>query len=249
MVDDLDHASLCRYGCIRPTHPGSRTRLSRQFEGGFETLSGECAEVLGIEQDLTKRDFRELIELDYFCLIDQKIISDLVRAVAARTASSGDVAIWVRQRRQGHWYREYRHLYGAVDYAAQFTHALGEAKLAMDSLAEGVQRYSRFWYQLDQLYRKFTYHVRMSGQASLMGSLTEQIENLYSNNYLLKLGDRFQTFVDTASKWETFPVRKQKEFFEYWVRPFLRKDNKVCVIISDAMRYEIGDELLSLIRQ
>jgi len=226
-----------------------RWKDSRQFEGGFETLSGECAEVLGIEQDLAKRDFRELIELDYFRLIDQKIISDLVRAVAARTASSGDVAIWVRQRRQGHWYREYRHLYEAVDYAAQFTHALGEAKLSMDSLAEGVQRYSRIWYQLDQLYRKFTYHVRMSGQASLMGSLTDQVENLYSNNYLLKLGDRFQTFVDAASKWEAFPVRKQKEFFEHWVRPFLRKDNKVCVIISDAMRYEIGDELLSLIRQ
>lgn len=226
-----------------------RWKDSRQFEGGFETLSGECAEVLGIEQDLAKRDFRELIELDYFRLIDQKIISDLVRTVAARTISSGDVAIWVRQRRKGHWYREYRHLYEAVDYAAQFTHVLGEANLAMDSLAEGVQRYSRFWYQLDQLYRKFTYHVRMSGQASLMGTLTDQIENLYSNNYLLKLGDRFQTFVNSASKWEAFPVRKQKEFFEHWVRPFLRKDNKVCVIISDAMRYEIGDELLSLIRQ
>lgn len=226
-----------------------RWKDSRQFEGGFETLSGECAEVLGIEQDLTKRDFRELIDLDYFRLIDQKIISELVRVVSTRTARSGDVAIWVRQRRQGHWYHEYRHLYEAVDYAAQFTHALGEAKLAMDSLAEGVRHYSRFWYQLDQLYRKFTYHVRMSGQASLMGSLTDQIENLYSNNYLLKLGDRFQTFVDSASKWEAFPVRKQKEFFEYWVRPFLRKDNKVCVIISDAMRYEIGDELMSLIRQ
>jgi uncharacterized protein (TIGR02687 family) len=226
-----------------------RWKDSRQFEGGFETLSGECAEVLGIEQDLAKRDFRELIELDYFRLIDQKIISDLVRALAARTASSGDVAIWVRQRRQGHWYREYRHLYEAVDYAAQFTHALGEAKLTMNSLTEGVQRYSRFWYKLDQLYRKFIYHMRMSGQASLMGSLADQIENLYSNNYLLKLGDRFQTFVDSASKWEAFPMRKQKEFFEHWVRPFLRKGNKVCVIISDAMRYEIGDELLSLIRQ
>lgn len=226
-----------------------RWKDSRQFEAGFETLSADCAEVLGIEQDLAKRDFRELIELDYFRLIDQKIVSDLVRAVAARTVSSGDVAIWVRQRRQGHWYREFRDLYEAIDFAAKFIHALGEAKLAMDSLAEGVQRYSRFWYQLDQLYRKFTYHVRMSGQASLMSSLTDQIENLYSNNYLLKLGDRFQTFVDAALKWEAFPVCKQNEFFEHWVRPFLRKDNKVCVIISDAMRYEIGDELLSLIRQ
>ncbi len=66
---------------------------SRQFEGGFEILSGECAEVLGIEQDLAKRDFRELIELDYFRLIDQKIISDLVRALASRTVSSTDVSL------------------------------------------------------------------------------------------------------------------------------------------------------------
>jgi hypothetical protein len=61
-----------------------RWKDSRQFEGGFETLSGRCADVLGIEQDLAKRDFRELIELDYFRLIDLKIISDLVRAAPAR---------------------------------------------------------------------------------------------------------------------------------------------------------------------
>lgn len=226
-----------------------RWKDSRQFESSFEALSGECAQVLGIEQDLAKRDFRELMELDYFHLIDQKIISDLVRAVASSTVTSPEVSLWIRQRRQSHWYKEYRHLYEAVDYAAQFTHALAEVKLTMDSLAEGVQLYSRFWYRLDQLYRKFTFHVRMSGQASLMGSLSDQIENLYANNYLLKLGDRFQTFVDEASKWEALPVSKQKTFFKHWVRPFLRKDNKICVIISDAMRYEIGDELLSLIRQ
>jgi uncharacterized protein (TIGR02687 family) len=226
-----------------------RWKDSRQFENCFETLSAECADVLNIEQDLAKRDLPELIELDYFRLIDQKIISDLVRAVASRTLSSGDVALWVRQRRQGHWYREFRDLYEAIDFAAQFLQVLGEVNLEVDSLASGVERYCRAWYRLDQLYRKFTYHVRMSGQASLMETLTEQIENLYSNNYLLKMGDSFQTVVDSAIKWEASPVRRQREFFEHWVRPFLRKDNKVCVIISDAMRYEIGEELLSLIRQ
>ena len=226
-----------------------RWKDSRQFETCFETLSGECADVLGIEQDLDKRDFRELIELDYFRLIDQKIISDLVRGVVSRTFSSGDVALWIRQRRQGHWYREYRHLYEAVDFAAQFIHAMDEAKLTMDAMADGVLRYSQHWYRLDQLYRKFTYHVRVSGQASLMGVLTDQIENLYSNNYLLKLNDRWQSFVDDTNKWDAPPVPLQKNFFERWVQPFLKKDKKVCVIISDALRYEIGDELLGLIRQ
>jgi uncharacterized protein (TIGR02687 family) len=226
-----------------------RWKDSRQFEASFEALSAECADVLGIEQDLEKRDFRDLMELDLFRLINQKIISDLVKAVVSRTVTSGDVALWVRQRRQGHWYQEYRHLYEAVDFAAQFTTSLNEVKLAMDSLADGIQRYSRVWFQLDQLYRKFTYHVRMSGQASLMSALTEQIENQYSNNYLLKLNDRWQAVVDAATQWDATPIPLQRNFFEHWVRPFLRRDNKVCVIISDAMRYEIGDELLSLIRQ
>ncbi len=226
-----------------------RWKDSRQFEVCFETLSGECVEILGIEQDLDKRDFRDLIELDIFRLIDQKIISDLVSAVTLRTITSGEVAILVRQRRQGHWYREFRHLYEAIDYAAQFFHAMSEANLTMDSLAEGVERYSRIWFRLDQLYRKFTYHVRMSGQASLMGSLADQVENFYSNNYLLKLNDHWQTFVDKTSQWEASPVLLQKNFFNHCVKPFLNKDNKVCVIISDALRYEIGDELLSLIRQ
>lgn len=226
-----------------------RWKDSRQFEGGFEALSGECSEVLGIEQDLAKRDFRELIELDYFRLIDQKIISNLVRAVMARTVSSGDVTIWVRQRRQGHWYGDYRHLYEAIDDAARFMHALNEASLTMESLTDGVQRYSKGWYKLDQIYRKFIWHVRMSGQASLMGSLADHIENLYSTNYLLKLGDRFQSFVSQSLSWDAMPVPRQESFFEHWVRPFLLRDNKVCVIISDAMRYEVGDELLGLIRQ
>ena len=142
-----------------------RWKDRRPFEQGFETLSAECAEVLGIEQDLGKRDFRDLVELDYFRLIDQKIISDLVRAVVGRTVTSGDVALWVRQRRQGHWYGEFRHLYEAIEFAARFVQMLGEARLTMGSLSEGVQRYSRSWFQLDQLYRTFLYHVRMSGPA------------------------------------------------------------------------------------
>lgn len=227
-----------------------RWKDSRQFEQSFETLSERYVDVLGLEQDLAKRDFRELIELDYFRLIDRKIIRDLVRAVEARTVSSGDVTLWVRQRRQGHWYQEFHHLYEATDYAAKFIHTLDEANLTMESLTEGIRRYSQSWYRIDQIYRKFTYHVRESRQVSLMGTLTDQIENLYSNNYLLTVNDRWQVLVDATSKWEAPPIRSQRAFYRDYVKiPFLDRDKKVCVIISDALRYEIGDELVSLIRQ
>jgi len=222
---------------------------SIRFAKSFEILSEEFSTVLGIEQNLAGQDFRDLLELDYFRLIDQKIISDLVQAIVARTVSSNDVSQWIRQRKQCHWYGEFRHLYEATDCAARFIQALGEASLELGSLAEGVERYSTAWYQIDQLYRKYIFHAHKSGEVSLLGGLTEQVENLYSNNYLLKLNDRFQVFVDNASAWGVSSVLRQRNFFERRVRPFLRKDNKVCVIISDALRYEIGAELLSLVRQ
>ena len=204
---------------------------------------------MDIEHDLAKRDFNSLLKLDYFRLIDQKILSDLVRVVAARTVPCADVTLWVRQRRESRWYRDFAHVYEAVEQAALFLHTLGEARLVMESLSEGVQRYAAFWYQIDQLYRKFIYHVRKSGQASLMDGLQEQIENLYSNAFLLKLSDRFQELVTAAPLWEATPILRQDAFYGHWVQPFVSKENKVCVIISDAMRYEIGEELARRIRQ
>ena len=222
---------------------------SRRHAETFEILSGECAEVLDIERDLEKRDFRTLFELDYFRMIDQKIISELVQAVAARTVSAGDVSQWVRHRRQGRWYAEFRDLYEATEAAAQFMAALDAVQLTIESLSDGLERYVRSWFRLDQLYRQFVCPMRRSGNASLLGPLAERVENLYVNNYLLKLNDRWQSFVDVATTWEAPPAQQQDLFFRQCVQPFLKKENKIFVIISDALRYEIGEELLGLIRQ
>ncbi|PZO46776.1 MAG: BREX-1 system phosphatase PglZ type A [Phormidesmis priestleyi] len=226
-----------------------RWKDSRRFEQAFETLSERCADVLRIEQDLEKRNLQELVALDYFELVDKKVMSDLVRAIASKTISSGNVTLYIRQRRQGHWYKEFKDLYEAIDYAAQFISALDEASLSMESMTNGIKQYCQSWFRIDQLYRKFTFHVRQSAKPPLMEALTEQIENLYSNNYLLKVNDRWQTLVDAMDKWEVPSIPLQRTFFYRWVQPFLNKGKKVCVIISDAMRYEVGEELTTLIRQ
>lgn len=226
-----------------------RWKDSRQYESSFEVLSTEYAELLHIEQDLGQRDFRNLMELDYFQLIDQMILSNLARAVAERTMPANDCTAFIRQRRSSHWYNEFRHLYEAIDVATRFIATLEESTLAMDSLSDGVQRYTASWFRLDQLYRKFVFHAAKSGQTSLLEALAVQIENLYSNNYLLRINDIWQQHVDAADKWDIPGVPLQRTFFDKWVRPFLKDNKKIIVIISDAMRYEIGEELMTLIRQ
>ncbi|MBW7886452.1 MAG: BREX-1 system phosphatase PglZ type A [Caldilineaceae bacterium] len=226
-----------------------RWKDSLRHQEAFETLSGEYAKLLKIEQDLQHRDYSTLAELDLFELIDRKVLSGLARGVADRTVAASACAQIVRARRQGHWFGRYRDAYEAVDVAVHFFDLVSKLDLTVRSLAEGVRQYCQTWYLADQLYRHFVYHARSSGQMTLLGKLLDQVENLYTNNYLLPLNDRWQSFVDGSSRWDAAPILGQQAFFAEFVRTFLRRGNKVSVIISDALRYEAGEELLRLIRQ
>src|SRR5690606_8340174 len=123
------------------------------------------------------------------------------------------------------------------------------AELTVRSLADGVHQYCRSWYQLDQAYRKFIYHARRSGQTTLLDALAEQVENHYTNSFLLEVNDQWQAALDGTPGWGVPGVLSQQQFYERHVQPVLQRGNKIFVVISDALRYEIGEELLSLIRQ
>lgn len=226
-----------------------RWKDSRTHQEIFEALSDNYAELLSVEEDLNKRNLKEVIELDYFRLIDKKVIYELVKAVEQRTLSEGEVTLWCRGRRQGHWFAEFKYLYEAVDIASQFFALLDAIQLDMATANEAVQGYVSHWYRLDQLYRQYVYCLKASSQNTLLNSLSEKIENLYTNRYLLPLNITWQSHVDGMTNWRVPDVVPQTQFFAKWVKPYLDKNNKICVIISDAFRYEAGEEMVGRIRQ
>ncbi len=225
-----------------------RWKDSITHRASFEKLSNECGDILNIQQDLQARDYKALQEIDYFRLIDQKIISDLVRAITDRTISAGECALVVRARRQGHWNAEFNDLYEAVEYASSFIYELENLNLRIESFSAGIQKYSNSWFRLDQLYRKYMYHEKQADKISLLEKLTGRIEDLYTNTFLLKLGDIWQQHVDKNASWQSPLVPLQNRFFDNWVSPFSSQKKKMYVIISDAFRYEIGEEFLRLIQ-
>ena len=226
-----------------------RLKDSRRFESDFEIVSGLCSHGLDMEKKLAQLDTQHLLDVDYFQLIDQKILGDLVRGLLSGEFHSEDVSRMVRKRRLSHWYTHYQDLYNAVDYAGRFLETLKRAHLNIKNMGQGVSSYISSWYLIDQLYRKCITHIRRSGQASLFGDLLNKIEDLYVNRYLLKLGDTWQSQIDASPFWgvEEYPL--QKNFFKHHVEKFLDKRQKICVIISDAMRYEVGEELMRKIRR
>jgi uncharacterized protein (TIGR02687 family) len=79
--------------------------------------------------------------------------------------------------------------------------------------------------------------------------LGEQVEKRYTNKFVYELGNAWQKQVDQVDRWASSAIRSQRSFYGDYVEKLLREDKKAVVIISDALRYEIADELGSRIRQ
>lgn len=225
-----------------------RWKNNRHWAQAFETLSERYEDLLGIAVDLTKRDFRTVVAIDHFEAIDRHIIRQIVQSLSSSTAGGPDVLKWVRERKQSHWYRRYEDIYQAIAYATEFQQALAVANLTMTSPADGISRYVSSWFKLDQLYRKFIFHMQKSGQASLLANLYEAVENRYNTSYVLAVNDAWQDQIASLSEWKIPGYKPATEFYRPRVTEFTSEGNKVAVIISDALRYEVAEECLRSIR-
>ena len=225
-----------------------RWKNNRHWESAFEALATRYQGLLKIPEDLSRRDFRALMPVDHFEEIDRHIIRQLVHAMSTQTVGASDVLQWVRERRQSHWYVVYEDIYQAIGFATEFQQALAEVNLGMTSPAEGVKRYVTSWFKLDQLYRKFIYHMQKSGHASLLSELYDAVENRYTNSFLLKLNDAWQDQVSGMTDWAIPGYPRQSAFYLEQASEFRRKDQKVAVVISDALRFEVAEECLRRIR-
>jgi uncharacterized protein (TIGR02687 family) len=225
-----------------------RWKNNRHWAEAFEELSARYRDLLNIPKDLAKRDFRTVVGIDHFEEIDRHIIRQIVQAMSSQTVSAPEVLNWVRERRQSHWYPTYEDIYQAIGFATEFQQALAEANLGMTNPAEGVRRYVTSWYRLDQLYRKFIYHMQKSGQASLLADLYTAVENRYTNSFVLAMNDAWQDQIAGLAEWKIPGFAAQADFYRDQAAEYRRKDQKVVVIISDALRYEVAEECLRRIR-
>ena len=227
----------------------NRWKDNVHYGEAYEKLAHESAEILQIEDDLRQRDLKSLRDLDYFSLIDQRILVLLLEAIVSRTMPLADCVEIVRRRRMSHWYREFADVYEAVYHAALFLQYFHDLDVEVESAAAAIRKYTGRWFKIDQLYRKFIYHRLQSGQTTLLQDLNRLIENHYTNTFLLAVNDNWQKIVDGLDAWRIAEIAPQQDFFSDRVKPVLDRNKKVVVIISDALRYEIGDELVSLIRR
>ncbi|WP_020663176.1 BREX-1 system phosphatase PglZ type A [Amycolatopsis benzoatilytica] len=228
-------------------------RNDRRSQAAMATLARRAAGDLDYTSQIEDASFRDLVDRvpdDVFEEADQKIISDLARAVAEQTVTPREVAEVVRQRQSSVWADGYKQLYTAVASASELLGELASLNLGIQSFDDGLERYRRELFRIDQLYRKFVYAARTAEYPKPLEALRELVEKRYTNKYVYELGNAWQQRVDQVETWRSIALNSQTAFYARYVEPLVRDgDKKAVVIISDALRYEVAHELRSLIRK
>lgn len=119
--------------------------------------------------------------------------------------------------------------------------------LVLDTPDEYIQKYTNQYYLIDLLYRKcvFIYrHLELNTTPveELLEQLKLQVENRYSK-FIYTLNREWLSCLSAKGfDYKNISCPKQYDFFERLIRPLKQK---VAVIISDALRYEVAQELLN----
>lgn len=230
-----------------PQHPHAKVFLqrwkdSRGSQDSFRQWAHQMERELHIGAALSGMDDRSTLgDADTFESFEKLTLHRLCKSFE-RGGSAGDLRAVIQQRRGSFWQTEHKHGYAAVEQAVELRELLASAELTMDSLDAGLSRYVANWWRIDRAYRLCTWNLRKYGQINVMASISAWAEKAYVNNFLLPLTDRWCDQIRRVDTWKCEGLIAQRFFFDKYVQPFRDKGQKVFVIVSDALRYEVAME-------
>jgi len=159
----------------------------------------------------------------------------------------------MEKRRTTRWYPDFRHIYQAVE------HAIAVARFQQEwraNFAEGdalalFDAYTRRYFLMDQAYRKFYVSYDKARKPELLKGMRNRVEGIYRNWFLQDLGMAWSDAVQQyLAEWQRLDGRvDQQDMFFASVESHLVRDGRVFVIVSDALRYETGEELAGRLRR
>lgn len=207
----------------------------------FDEISKRVYDSLKVEAEFRKLPVEALVSCVIFAGVDELLIEWATERLELEdvAAKLGDTSIpqLTKQRRQGHFGKRHANEYFVLQNAWSIISGSQYAPSA--SLNEMVKNYTSELYKMDRYYRYFYYYLDKIEDATRFVKLKELVENIYANDYLAKVCTNWNDLFNTEL--ESLQITKQPDFFSRNVN--YAKDQLV-VIISDALRYEVGMTLL-----
>ena len=259
----LQYLQLPRSGTMNAVVCLAQWRDSSSKSRSYDVLSAEVGARLHMPDHLRGCEVEALLDVTTFLDVEKRIVQGLLDRVTSTTDAIDPEAVGsiVDRRQAGHWVSSRsvpeaqrnarRAVYKALAIAAQLLHLRNTHEAGFDSpdMTAMYKDYESRLFRFDQLYRHFCENADVAAAQGwdMLKPLREKIEACYCNGYLAKIALAWGKFVDVElpERWAIDGTQNQYTFFDREVRPWLDEaDNRrAFVIISDAMRYEIAEEL------
>src|SRR5690625_419330 len=211
------------------------------FQEDFKAISQRIQSDLQIEELLNDVSIDEVLKDDLFELIDQRILSELIRGILDGSTDRKRIESVIKTRESQYWFDRYQNFYRALKVSFNLLETVQNTdSFEIESFEQGIEQYTKQWYQVDQYYRLFIEYYKATNQNNVLNPLYKAVNKAYSNNWLLKQGEAWQKVLDDKKEWK-FTHRSQTRFYNHQVKPFVDKNIRLFVIISDALRYECGE--------
>ncbi|OOG58021.1 BREX-1 system phosphatase PglZ type A [Polaromonas sp. C04] len=233
--------------------------------GNYNALAQAVANELDLVSLLSGQSAEQLVECMTFEDVELRVVQDLKKRIVAGAGANMDVVrTLMARRRDGHWAnpllasanertRALAACYDALTAAADFfslkaTHAAG---FSFADAGTAFAQYRDELFRFDQLYR----HLHTAADAveptgwAVLHELRETIEGVYSGWFIPHLSTAWSKVIEgpqgLLTHWKLPEVTPQQAFYERRVLPLFDGGVKrVFVLISDAFRFEVAQELV-----
>lgn len=212
------------------------------------------AEIVEEEKHLKKRLSKQtadvLADTEILPCLNSIILSKIMTDISNEIVSSESIFAIAEKRRTMVWYEEYKDYYKGIVALANMNEFYKENASGFHIVgAKNIwNAYTKEYYKMDTYYRQFHMSYENSKKSyggslqDLFTGVCDKVERLYSNWYLDGLGHNWSE--EAASELEKHgyieEIDRQENFYDNKIK---NAENRVYVIISDAMRYEVAVSL------
>lgn len=210
------------------------------YSGRFDELSKHVSDGLNTMSAFAGMQPEMLIDVETFISADQILVKWLIdRLMAEDTGAMLDrvtIPELCEKRMKMHFGKRTKKTYQLLLSAYHLIIAANYS--CPDGFKNVIKQYLAKDYQIDQEYRKFYYSFDQIEDTGAFEGLRTLIENIYTNEYLGKIMPKWNEGIQETGALQEMPL--QRNFYNRYLR---NAKERTVVIISDAMRYEVGQEL------
>jgi hypothetical protein len=211
------------------------------YRDSYDALAAHVAVGLNVETALQDYAPETLVECDSFVQIDAILLRWLVKRLEAEDTGAQLAGHAIPEicemRTKMHFGSRFASAYALL--ASAHSLILAAHYNCPDTFKEIIRQYTKQDCLIDAQYRRFYANYDKIENSAPFEQLRDLVENIYTNEYLGKQLPQWNAGLLSQDALLALPL--QRNFYGHYVRG--NKDRTV-VIISDAMRYEVGRELL-----